>query len=254
MRQKIVAGNWKMNLDHDSANALFDQIVERVSNADSSLRFIVGSPNIYLKDFADRAKQISNLELAAQNCATHDSGAYTGEVSASMLKSIGVESVIIGHSERRSYYNEDNATLSLKVEQVLNNDLNLIFCCGENLDEREAGNHQAVVSKQLEDVLFKVDRAEFSKIIVAYEPVWAIGTGKTATPEQAQEMHQFIRSLIASKLGDDIANSIPLLYGGSCNDKNAPDLFANADIDGGLIGGASLDAEKFDAIGRSFPN
>ena len=196
--------------------------------------------------------QESHYSVGAQNVSNFESGAYTGEVAANMLHSMGIEYCIIGHSERRKYFNETDEQLFLKAELLLKNDILPIFCCGELLPEREANKHFDVVKNQLENAVFRLEPLDFAKIIIAYEPVWAIGTGVTATSEQAQEMHAFIRSLISDKYGKEIAKNTSILYGGSCNAQNAKELFANSDVDGGLIGGASLKADDFLKIIDSF--
>lgn len=249
MRKNIVAGNWKMNTTLqegiDLAKGVNDQVTE---NNDL---VILCPPFIHLTEVAKVITK-KNLFLAAQNCATEESGAYTGEVSAAMIKSTGAEYVIIGHSERRSYYGETDEILNKKVKQALANDLKPIFCIGEVLEEREAGKHLDVVKTQIEKGLFDLPVADFGKVIVAYEPVWAIGTGKTATSDQAQEMHKYIRDLIAQKYGAQAAGDTTIQYGGSCKPGNAQELFANPDVDGGLIGGASLKADDFVAIVNAF--
>ncbi|MDD2205309.1 MAG: triose-phosphate isomerase [Bacteroidales bacterium] len=252
MRKKIVAGNWKMNLTFSEAeDLLFDLNDELISEPPKAgVEVIIFPPYPYLELAADAAEE-GALMFGAQNCADHDKGAYTGEVSAAMLNSIDATHVIIGHSERRKYYHEDSAVLYNKIRQALDNDLIPVFCCGENLEDRESNNHFNVVKQQIEEVLFKLEEEEFSLVIIAYEPVWAIGTGKTATSEQAQEMHAFIRSLIAKQYPEDVAEETIILYGGSCNPKNAKELFACPDVDGGLIGGASLKKDDFIAIVRS---
>lgn len=247
-RNKIVAGNWKMNLDFDEAQMLIEDLENLLDDKQPSCEVIICPPFPYLELATDEATEHELFEVGAQNVSPFDSGAYTGEVSAKMLDSIGVSCCIIGHSERRKYFNEDNATLAQKVNQALKYEMVPIFCVGEVLEEREKGIHFDVIRKQVEEGLFHLDAADFENVIIAYEPVWAIGTGKTATPAQAQEVHAFIRSLIKEKYGEDLANQSHILYGGSCNAKNASDLFAQPDVDGGLIGGASLKAEDFVSI------
>ena len=212
---------------------------------------VIGTPFIHLASVAELVKD-SVIKVAAENCADKASGAYTGEVSASMVKSTGAEYCILGHSERRAYYHEDYAILKEKVQLALANDLRPIFCIGEVKEEREAGKQNEVVKAQLEGSVFDLSAEDFGKLVLAYEPVWAIGTGLTATPEQAQEIHAYIRGLIAERYGKEVAEDCTILYGGSCNAKNAAGLFANPDIDGGLIGGASLKAEDFKAIIDAF--
>ena len=248
MRKKIVAGNWKMNKTLTEGIQLAKEVNEKVKALQvPEVKVILGTPFIHLAD-VNKIVDPAILSVSAQNCATEASGAYTGEVSAAMVASTGCTYVILGHSERRSYYGETDAILVKKVAQALNNQLDVIFCIGEVLAEREAGKHFEVVKSQLENGLFQLSPEEFSHIILAYEPVWAIGTGKTATSEQAQEMHTFIRKVLAEKYGKEIAENTSILYGGSCNAKNADELFANPDVDGGLIGGASLKAEDFSLI------
>ena len=249
MRKNIVAGNWKMNKTLQEGVALATELKSIVKNPNCDV--IVGTPFIHLATVAELLKG-SPIAVAAENCADHASGAYTGEVSAAMVKSTGASYVIIGHSERRAYYGETYAILKEKVQLALANGLRPIFCVGEVKEEREAGRQNEVVKAQLEGSLFGFTAEEFAKVVIAYEPVWAIGTGLTATPEQAQEMHSHIRGLIAAKYSREIADGCSILYGGSCNAKNAASLFANPDIDGGLIGGASLKAEDFKAIIDAF--
>ncbi|MFC2086217.1 triose-phosphate isomerase [Bacteroidota bacterium] len=252
MRKNIVAGNWKMNKTIDEAIDLVSDIKSIIGEEEALLPEIIVAPSYV--NLAGVAKIIegSPLKLAAQNCASEESGAYTGEVSAGMLKAIGCEYVIIGHSERRAYYGEIDAILSRKVEFALKNNLKVIFCIGERLLEREKNEHFKVVKKHMSETIFSLSKQDFNNIIVAYEPVWAIGTGVTASSEQAEEMHAFIRELIAENYSESMAQDTTILYGGSCNPKNARELFENEDVDGGLIGGASLKAEDFNAIIRSF--
>ena len=241
-----------MNKTLSEGIALAKEINEMVSSKENNnVKIILGTPFIHLTEVK---KVLSNarISISSQNCAAEAKGAFTGEVSAEMIKSTGIDYVIIGHSERRAYYHENNEILLKKVKQVLANNLTPIFCCGEVLEEREAGIHFEVVRKQLAETIFTLSNEEFSKIVIAYEPVWAIGTGKTATSAQAQEIHKYIRGLIVEKFGQSIANEISILYGGSCNPANARELFANPDVDGGLIGGASLKANDFIEIIYSF--
>lgn len=245
MRNKIVAGNWKMNTTLQEGIELAKAVNAQLSGTQTKV--ILCTPFIHLTEVKKTISKAS-LYLGAQNCSDQKSGAFTGEVSAAMVKSTGAEYVILGHSERRSYYGETNALLSVKVKIALEYGLTPIFCIGEVLEEREAGKHAEVVKAQLYEGLFDLSAGDFSKIVLAYEPVWAIGTGKTATPEQAQEMHKIIRDHIAPKYGSKIAGDTSILYGGSCKASNAAELFANADVDGGLIGGASLKAEEFMGI------
>ncbi len=245
MRTKMVAGNWKMNKTLQEGVALAAELKELVTNP--ACEVVIGTPFIHLATVAGIMKG-SPIKVAAENCADKEKGAFTGEVSAQMVKSTGAEYCILGHSERRAYYHEDNDILREKVLLALANDLKPIFCIGEVKEEREAGRQNDVVKAQLEGSLFNLSAEDFAKITLAYEPVWAIGTGLTATPAQAQEMHAFIRSLVCQKYGEQVADDTTILYGGSCNEKNAAELFANPDVDGGLIGGASLVADKFKAI------
>lgn len=249
MRKKIVAGNWKMNTSIAKGESLAAEVAE-MSKEVSGVVLVVAPPFTHLTKVADKIKS-SPVALSAQNCATETSGAYTGEVAASMIADTGAKYCILGHSERREYYGETDETLNKKLAQCFANDLIPIFCVGEKLDERESNRHFEVVKTQLQNTIFKLTEGEFDKVIIAYEPVWAIGTGKTATPDQAQEIHAFIRKTLAEKFGAK-ADNTSILYGGSCNPGNARSLFANEDVDGGLIGGASLKAEDFIAIAKSF--
>jgi triosephosphate isomerase (TIM) len=249
MRKKIVAGNWKMNKSLSDGVSLFNDLIDSVK--DASCTVIVAPSFIHLAAFQELARK-SSIKLAAQNCAPWESGAYTGEVSASMIASTGAEYVLIGHSERRQYFSETNEMLAGKIKLVLQNNLIPIFCCGESLEERESEKHFETVADQLKQTLFQFSPEDFSKIVIAYEPIWAIGTGKTASAEQAQQIHNHIRSIIREYYGEKIAQSITILYGGSCNPSNAKELFSQEDIDGGLIGGASLKADDFIAIINSF--
>ena len=251
MRKKIVAGNWKMNMNLEEGLRFAEQIDKYFrAKPHGKAEVILCAPFIHLAGIAEILRG-GKVLLGAQNCAAEVSGAYTGEVSAGMIKSTGTEYVIIGHSERRTYYNEDDKLLSRKTRQALNSGLKVIFCCGEVINEREAGNHLPVVKRQLEEGLFTLTVTEMAMIVIAYEPVWAIGTGLTATPDQAQEMHQYIRSLIKNKYGKECADNLPILYGGSCKPSNAAEIFSKPDVDGGLIGGASLKKEDFIAIAEA---
>ncbi len=251
MRTKIVAGNWKMNTVVSEGKELVDGILSKLSTVPSDVQLIVAPPFTHLSEVATKLAG-SSIALAAQNCADHEKGAYTGEVSVDMLKSVGVQYVILGHSERREYYGETSETLVTKVKLALAAGLKPIFCVGEVKDERVAGKHFEVVGKQIEEVLFTLTAEEMAQVVIAYEPVWAIGTGLTATSEQAQEIHAFIRKALADKFGAELAEEITILYGGSCKPSNAPELFAQPDIDGGLIGGAALKAEDFIGIATSY--
>lgn len=251
MRKNIVAGNWKMNKTLQEGMALAAELNEALKGASLNCDVVIGTPFIHLASVA-AAIDTTKVGVAAQNCADKESGAYTGEISASMVKSTGAEYVILGHSERRAYYGETAATLKTKVELALKNDLTPIFCIGEVLEEREAEKHFEVVKQQIEESLFDLSAEDFGKIVLAYEPVWAIGTGKTASAAQAQEIHAFIRQTLAAKYGQEVADACSILYGGSCNAGNAKELFSNPDVDGGLIGGASLKVVDFKAIIDAF--
>ncbi|MBS7563443.1 triose-phosphate isomerase [Mucilaginibacter sp. Bleaf8] len=253
MRKKIVAGNWKMNLDYNEGLSLFSEITNMVKDEiTGSQQAVVCSPFIHLHSLVQMAKGYDKVAVGAQNIHQNESGAYTGEVSAKMVKSVGAEYVILGHSERRQYFGEDNQLLAVKTETALKNGLKPIFCIGETLDEREAEQHFDVIRTQLKEGVFSLSTEQFSQLVLAYEPVWAIGTGKTATSEQAQEIHAFIREEIANNYSQEVADNTTILYGGSCNPKNAPELFAQPDIDGGLIGGASLKSRDFLDIVKVF--
>lgn len=251
MRKNIVAGNWKMNKTLQEGVALATDLKNILADAKPNCEVIIGTPFIHLATVAEVVKG-SVIRVSAENCADKASGAYTGEVSAAMVASTGAEYCIIGHSERRAYYHETYEILKEKVQLALANGLKPIFCIGEVKEEREAGKQNEVVKAQLEGSLFDLSAEDFGKIVLAYEPVWAIGTGLTATPEQAQEIHAYIRSLVAEKYGNEVAENCSILYGGSCKGSNAKGLFANPDIDGGLIGGASLKAADFKEIIDAF--
>ena len=250
MRKKIVAGNWKMNTTVAEGGELAKAVAAKSSEVPASVKLIIAPPFTHLVPVAEAIKG-SVIGLSAQNCADKEKGAYTGEVSADMLVSAGCEYTILGHSERRQYYGETDTTLVEKVKLAIAHGLSPIFCVGENLDEREAGRHFEVVTEQIKNVLYTLSAEEMAKVIIAYEPVWAIGTGKTATAEQAQEIHACIRKVVAEKFGT-LAEEITILYGGSCKPSNAKELFACPDIDGGLIGGAALKADDFIAIALSY--
>ncbi len=241
-----------MNKTFDEGRDLAISITDKLGPSGPDTLAVVCPPFVHLKYIASVIEGVSNLKLGAQNCHQMDSGAYTGEVSAPMLKSVGAEFVILGHSERREYFGETEELLAKKVNSVLAQGLRPIYCCGEKLEVREAGGHEQLVKMQLEGGLFHLDEEQFSQIVIAYEPVWAIGTGKTASTDQAQEMHAYIRKLIALKYNEKTASLTTILYGGSCNPANAKDLFSQPDVDGGLIGGASLKADDFIAIFNSF--
>jgi triosephosphate isomerase (TIM) len=244
MRKKIVAGNWKMNLSLSEAFSLVDTLVEN-SQLDilKNTEVIIAPSFTFLHPVSGRLK--NKIVLASQNCSENSNGAFTGDISSDMLKDCGVSNVIIGHSERRKYHLESDEQINLKLKKLISADLTPIFCIGETLEEREGNTHFDVIKMQLTKGLSEINLTDANKIIIAYEPVWAIGTGKTASPEQAQKMHAFIRNELKSIFNDSIANSIRILYGGSCNAQNAAQLFSCNDIDGGLIGGASLKAEDF---------
>ncbi|WP_462265191.1 triose-phosphate isomerase [Mucilaginibacter sp.] len=253
MRKKIVAGNWKMNMDYNEGLALFSEIANMVKDEiTGQQQAVVCCPFIHLYSLSQLAKGVDKVAIGAQNCHQKESGAYTGEISAKMVKSTGAAYVIIGHSERRQYFGEDNQLLAEKAEAALNSSLKPIFCIGETLEERENDSYFDVIRTQLKEGVFGLTESQFAQVILAYEPVWAIGTGKTASAEQAQEIHAFIRNEIAENYNQQVADDTTILYGGSCNPKNAPELFAQPDIDGGLIGGASLKSRDFLDIVKVF--
>jgi triosephosphate isomerase len=253
MRKKIVAGNWKMNLDYNEGLGVFSEIINMLKDeATGTQEAVICSPFIHIHSLVQLAKGYTKISVGAQNAHQEESGAYTGETSAKMIKSVGAAYVILGHSERRQYFGENNELLAKKTDTVLKNDLRPIFCIGETLQEREANQHFDVIKSQLVEGIFHLDAVQFAKLVSAYEPVWAIGTGVTATSAQAQEIHAFIRKEIAAKYSQEIADNTTILYGGSCNPKNASDLFAQPDIDGGLIGGASLKSRDFVDIIKAF--
>ena len=251
MRKQIVAGNWKMNKTFEEAEELVGSLASELENKELKCEVVVCPPALYLEMATDYADE-STLLVGGQNVSEHDSGAYTGEVSASMLDSIDVDYCIVGHSERRKYHSEKEDVLSEKVNKLLDFGISPIYCCGEVVEERENNTYFDVVKQQISDGVFHLNADEFSHVVIAYEPVWAIGTGLTATPEQAQEMHAFIRNLLKEKYGGEVADSTTILYGGSCNAKNAAELFSQKDVDGGLIGGASLKKDDFLTIASSF--
>ena len=252
MRKKIVAGNWKMNKTFSEAEELITEIADELEEMDfDNLEVILCPPYVYLELATDIAED-APYSVGAQNINDHDMGAYTGEISAQMLIELNVAYAIIGHSERRKYYLESHEFLAGKVNAAIRHGIRPIFCCGETLPERETGKHKEIVKSQLYDSLFHLTPEQFGSVVIAYEPVWAIGTGENATPAQAQEMHAYIRELIAGKYNSQVAAYTTILYGGSCNAMNARELFAQADIDGGLIGGASLTPDEFISIVKSF--
>ena len=251
MRKNIVAGNWKMNKTLQEGLELAKGLDAALKGKKLNCDVIIGTPFIHLASVA-AAIDTKVIAVSAENCADKESGAFTGEVSAAMVKSTGAEYVILGHSERREYYHETPEILKEKVLLALKNGLKVIFCIGESLAEREANKQNAVVKAELEGSVFNLSAEDFAKITIAYEPIWAIGTGKTATADQAEEIHAYIRSCVADKYGKEVAENTYILYGGSCKASNAPELFAKPDIDGGLIGGASLKVEDFCGIINAF--
>lgn len=252
MRKNIVAGNWKMNTNVKEAKKLIKGIDKGIKKKTlTKTRVIIAPPFVSLSSAIKRTKK-TGIEVAAQNMHQAVSGAYTGEVSGEMLKALKVKTVILGHSERRAYFGENDAILKEKVDSALSQGLEVIFCFGEELKDRQSEEHFKVVENQLQKALFHLEEKEYKDIVLAYEPVWAIGTGETASPEQAQEMHAFVRTLLAKKYTQEIAESVSILYGGSVKPANAKELFAKTDVDGGLIGGAALKAEDFLAIINSF--
>lgn len=250
MRKQIVAGNWKMNTTVPEGVELAKSVVAKAAAVPANIGLIVATPATHLTSVA--AVLDSRVELSAENCADHTSGAYTGEVSAAMVKSTGAKWTILGHSERRQYYGETDEKLVEKTRLALAEGLGVIFCVGENLEQREAGKHFDVCEAQIKNVLYNFTAEDMKNIVVAYEPVWAIGTGKTATSDQAEEIHSHIRKVLAAKFGQAVADDTTILYGGSCKPSNAKELFAQKDIDGGLIGGAALKADDFIQIALSF--
>ncbi len=246
MRQQIVAGNWKMNKALEEGLELTRQILEKVDKPKGLV--VIAPPLTHLKEVGKMIRVRKYFHLAAQNCHHEEKGAFTGEVSADMVASVGAEFVIIGHSERRQYFKEKNEVLAAKVNLTLARGMRPIFCCGEPLHIREVDTHVGYVAKQLKAGLFHLREEDFRKVVIAYEPIWAIGTGRTASAQQAQDMHQAIRVLVAKKYGNVVADETTILYGGSCNAQNAAELFSQPDVDGGLIGGASLKADDFATI------
>ena len=249
MRKYIVAGNWKMNNDLPQTQTLIDDLKRQQIKSDAEVMIAPTYTNLW-HAFDQLIK--TKIEVIAQNMHFAEHGAYTGEVSASMLKSVGVNTVILGHSERRAYFNETDELLAKKVDSALANNMRVIFCFGEELQDRKSGNHEQVVNSQIKNALFHLDASAFKNIVLAYEPVWAIGTGETASPEQAQDMHKFIRTTLANKYDETTANQVSILYGGSVKPNNAKEIFSKPDVDGGLIGGAALKAEDFFAIVNAF--
>lgn len=252
MRKQIVAGNWKMNNDLEASKILVKKIIKKLKNNSlKNTRVIVAPTFVSLEKVVKKAKK-TTIEVAAQNMHQAKSGAFTGEISAEMLKSVGVNIVILGHSERREYFCETDETLAKKVSTALKNNMEIIFCFGEVLEDRKSKNHFKVVESQVKNGLFHLEASAWDNIILAYEPVWAIGTGETASPEQAQEMHAFIRKIVADKYNKEVADNVSILYGGSVKPSNAKEIFSKEDVDGGLIGGAALNADDFIQLVKSF--
>lgn len=249
MRKHIVAGNWKMHKNNQETVTLLEEIIAKKATNDTE---IVVAPTFVNLLTAVEKTNGKGITVAAQNMHQAEGGAFTGEVAADMLTSIGVNTVILGHSERRAYFHETDALLALKVDTALKHEMRIIFCFGEELKDRQIDNHFNVVEYQLRDALFHLEKNDWSKIVLAYEPVWAIGTGETASPAQAQEMHKFIRTLIEKVYGYEVAENVSILYGGSVKPDNAKEIFSNPDVDGGLIGGAALKADDFLAIVNAF--
>ena len=251
MRKNIVVGNWKMNLDLNQGFSLVEDVLQKLSLKEN-IEVVFASSFIHLDKLGRMCNDISNVNVSAQNCCSSEHGAFTGEISAKMLSSCNTKYVILGHSERRVLFSEDNQLLKLKVQQALAQKISVIFCCGESLEQRNNGVHFEWLKSQIIDSLFHLNEEDFKNIIIAYEPIWAIGTGLTASSDQAQEIHSFIRSIVQNKYGSKVSDNLTILYGGSCNSSNAAELFFKLDIDGGLIGGASLVADDFLAIINSF--
>lgn len=249
MRKNIVAGNWKMNNGLIQTQTLISELKQQTQTSNAEVMIAPSFTNLW---HAFEATRQDNIEVVAQNMHFAEKGAYTGEVNAGMLKSIGIQTVILGHSERRAYFNETDESLAKKVDTALANEMRVIFCFGEELTDRNAGNEEAVVESQIKNALFHLEPSAFKHIVLAYEPVWAIGTGETASPEQAQDMHAFIRKTLEAKYGPTVADDMTILYGGSVKPGNAKEIFGKPDVDGGLIGGAALKAEDFYAIVNAF--
>ncbi len=246
MRKKIVAGNWKMHKNAEQTKELLNELIAKVPS-ETAAQVIVAPTFVNLASAVDFLES-TNIDVAAQNVHQAESGAFTGEISADMLKSVGVNTVILGHSERRAIFHETDALIASKVNTALEHDMTVIFCFGEELKDRQSGNHFNVVENQLKDGLFQIDAKDWENVVLAYEPVWAIGTGETASPEQAQEMHEFIRETVRKAYGSDVAEDVSILYGGSVKPENAKEIFSKPDVDGGLIGGAALKSDDFVAI------
>ncbi len=251
MRKQIAAANWKMNLTLEQANQLVDELISNIDDLTEDQQVIFAVPFLYLISIKQRLNNKTNYFVAAQNCYFQKSGAYTGEVSAEMLYSIGTDYVVIGHSERREYFNENHQMLSDKIALCLQYNLKPIFCCGEPLSIRESNTQNGYVETQLKDSLFQLTAAQLTNFVIAYEPIWAIGTGKTASSAQAEEMHAHIRKVVANQYGKEVADSISILYGGSVKGPNAKEIFAKENVDGGLVGGSSLVAQEFLTIIKS---
>jgi triosephosphate isomerase len=254
MRKQIAAANWKMNGTAQQAEKLLSDVLDENIKLKDHQYVIFAVPFPFLQQANEQLGNKTNHYISAQNCSEHASGAYTGEVSAEMLKSIGIKYCIVGHSERREYFNETNTQLARKIDILLKNEMTPIFCCGEPLSVREAGNQDKHVQTQIEESLFHLSADELLKTVIAYEPIWAIGTGKTATTQQAQDIQAYLRSVLAKKYGDEIASQVSILYGGSVKANNAAEIFAASDVDGGLVGGASLVAKDFAQIIRALKN
>lgn len=248
MRKQIAAANWKMNLTYQQGEQLMNELLQTPHSLKEHQLAVFGVPFPYLTMVIEKLKGRAHTGVAAQNCSQHKAGAYTGETSAEMLQSIGAEFVILGHSERREYFNESNQLLAEKVNSALSYGLTPIFCCGEPLSIREAETQNSFVEVQLRESLFHLSAADLQKIVIAYEPIWAIGTGKTASAEQAQDMHAHLRNVLAAQYGAEVADTISILYGGSVKGSNAAEIFGKPDVDGGLVGGASLKADEFAQI------
>ena len=249
MRKNIVAGNWKMNNGLIQTETLISELKQQTKTSNAEVMIAPTFTNLW---HAFQSTRQDDIEVVAQNMHFAENGAYTGEISAAMLKSIGIQTVILGHSERRAYYNETDESLAKKVDAALKHDMRIIFCFGEELGDRKSGNEETVVERQIKNALFHLDASAFKHIVLAYEPVWAIGTGETASPEQAQDMHAFIRKTLEIKYGHSVADDMTILYGGSVKPNNAKEIFSKPDVDGGLIGGAALKAEDFYAIVNAF--
>ena len=249
MRKKIVAGNWKMNNDLAATNTLISELIKKEKKANAEV--IIAPTFVNLLEASKRLKD-SSIKVAAQNMHFANHGAYTGEISATMLKSIGVNTVILGHSERREFFSEDDNLLKQKIDKALDESMQIIFCFGEKWEDRSIGKHFMVVESQIKNALFHLKNENWKSIVLAYEPVWAIGTGQTASPEQAQEMHAFIRNLVKENYNSTISEDVSILYGGSVKPENAKEIFGKNDVDGGLIGGAALNADNFIAIVNAF--